>query len=152
MWQGSDSSVCGKLEWLNNYSGHIERLKNIKPVIKLTKPIKVNHRMHKKVLEQRKKQKICNDNLKLLKRILSSNRNKRQYTRTQYNRSTSLNRSLRNRVEQQIIDENKQILFRLRKAKSNYDSKEYKKLHQKHLLLTQHVSKSTSIFLIKSHR
>ncbi len=38
MWKGKPNCVCEELEWLSNYGGHVERIRNAKPSTKFAAP------------------------------------------------------------------------------------------------------------------
>ena len=55
MWKGKSNCVCGgQLEWLDNYAGHLERLRKIKPLTKFTRPLTPSYATHRAKQENMK--------------------------------------------------------------------------------------------------
>ena len=140
MWKGKPNCVCTELEWLNNYGGHIERLKSIKGCMKISKTPKYNLNATQSKIRQWKHKQINNENLKILKRILDIDKNYSLVPNNFHRRKCSLNICNRRRAEQQISEENLSLLSRLQKTKSVYSNKEWENSHKKHLIMKHNIS------------
>eukprot|EP00826_Nyctotherus_ovalis_P047607 TRINITY_DN5499_c0_g1_i6.p2 TRINITY_DN5499_c0_g1~~TRINITY_DN5499_c0_g1_i6.p2 ORF type:complete len:203 (-),score=37.92 TRINITY_DN5499_c0_g1_i6:138-746(-) len=161
MWKGKPNCVCTELEWLSNYGRHLERLRHIKPYMKLTNTFKADRTVHKQFHRKCQDNKIYGENIQLLRRILAIDRSASAMKLQEKNcaKGRSLNRNYRHKVDEMIMQENRSFVNRIMKVKSIYNVRTWQRDHQRHVVLAQNISKekgkvrsmkvSSSIFHIR---
>ena len=105
--------------------------------------------MHKRFLKKCEDNKIYDENIKLLRRIINIDRCfMGKNSEKNMPRAKSLNRNFRRQVDEKIMNENRSFVSRIMNVKSIYDIKSWEKDHNKHLVLTQNISKERSKIFI----
>ena len=164
-WRGKQNCVCGgQLEWMDAYSGHVERVKNMKSYMKITTPRKINETTRKAKCEAMKKcifaallqvlfptlgnqREIQSQNLILLGKILriDTPQTKAQNNPILFNtKNLSLNTLYRKRIYQKITNENRFIISRLTSVQSVYCKKKWDSEHSERMIRIRNISHNFS--------